>query len=78
MKLKINNFFKKIFIYNWSFFSRINFNFFLKKNKIFKKKISNKIKVLIVKPYNYSDLYSPNKKTKLDTVQYTRYKMDQI
>jgi hypothetical protein len=78
MKLNINNFFKKIFIYNWNFFSRINFNFYLKKNKTFKKKISNKIKVLIVKPYNYSDLYSPNKKTKLDTIQSSRYRMGPI
>ena len=33
---------------------------------------------MIVKPFNYSDLYSSNKKTKLDTIKSTRYRMGPI
>ncbi len=72
------NFLKKIFIYNWNNFSKINFNLYLKKKKILKKKFSKKINILIVKPFNYSDLYSSNKKTKLDTIKSTRYRMGPI
>jgi hypothetical protein len=72
------NFLKKIFIYNWNNFSKINFDIYLKKKIILKKKFSKQINILIVKPFNYSDLYSSNKKTKLDTIKSTRYRMGPI
>lgn len=72
------NFLKKIFIYNWNNFSKINFNIHLKKKITLKKKFSKKINILIIKPFNYSDLYSSNKKTKLDTIKSTQYRMGPI
>jgi len=72
------NFFKKIFIYQWNKISLNNFEIYQKKNKILKTNLSKKINILIIKPFNYSDLYAPNKKTKLDTIKSSRYRMGPI
>ena len=72
------DFLKKIFIYKWSNITLNNLENYLKKRKLKKKNLSKKINVLIVKPFNYSDLYSPNKKTKLDTIKSSRYRMGPI
>ena len=71
------DFLKRIFMYKWSNITQNNFKNF-KKKKIKKNNLSKKIKILIVKPFNYSDLYSPNKKTKLETIKSSRYRMGPI
>ena len=72
------SFFKKFFIFFWNLYSRINLNFYLKKDINIKKNISSKLKILIIKPFNYSDLYSPNIFDKIETIKSSRYRMGPI
>lgn len=77
----MTNFFKKIFIFLWNTYSRINFYIYLKKNIKFENKKLKKIKklnVLIIKPFNYSDLYSPNIHNKIETIKSSKYRMGPI
>ena len=76
MMFKINNFLKKIFIFNWNLFSKINF--FYNHNFKFKKNSLKHIKVLIVKPSNYSDLYSAGLKNTIETIKSSQYRMGPI
>ena len=76
MMFKINNFLKKIFIFNWNLFSKINF--FYNHNFKFKKNSLKHIKVLIVKPSNYSDLYSSGLKNTIETIKSSQYRMGPI
>ena len=77
-KSKMISFFKKFFIFFWNLYSRINLNFYLKKDINIKKNISSKLKILIIKPFNYSDLYSPNIFDKIETIKSSRYRMGPI
>ncbi|MFL2892683.1 MAG: hypothetical protein ACJZ8F_04345 [Candidatus Pelagibacter sp.] len=72
------NFFKKFFIFFWNTYSRINLKIYLKKNIKIKKKIFKKLNILIIKPFNYSDLYSPNISNKIDTIKSSKYRMGPI
>ena len=75
MMFKINNFLKQIFIFNWNLFLKINF-FYNHKFKF--KKFLKHIKVLIVKPSNYSDLYSAGLKNTIETIKSSQYRMGPI
>lgn len=73
---KITKFLKKHFMFCWNLFSKLNF---LYNNKLqFKKKSLRRIKVLMVKPCNYSDLYSANLKNSLETIKSSKYRMGPI
>lgn len=69
---------KKYFIFFWNIYSRINFSSYLKKNIFIKKNKLSNLKILIVKPFNYSDLYSPNILDKLKIIKSSRYRMGPI
>ena len=60
MKYKLNNQLKKIFIFLWNFLTKLNYSIYInKKNKFeFNFNLNNlkKIKILIIKPFYYSDL----------------------
>ena len=72
------NLLKKIFIFFWNSYTRINLDFYLKKNFNVQKKITKKLEILIVKPFNYSDLYSPSTSSKIDTIKSSQYRMGPI
>ena len=73
---KIIRFLKKLFIFNWNLFSKINF---LSSGELkFKTKFYKHIKVLIVKPFNYSDLYSADLKNSIETIKSSQYRMGPI
>lgn len=60
----------------WNFYTRINFFFSSKKKNLnIKKNTYKKIKVLIVKPFYYPDLYNAFIKDNLDTIISSRYRM---
>jgi hypothetical protein len=81
MKYKVNNQLKYIYIFFWNLLTKLNyFFFFKKKNYKYNLNVSNlkKIKVLIIKPYYYTDLYSQGLKSEIKTIESSRYRMGPI
>ena len=82
MKYKLKNKLKKIFIFNWNFLTKFNYsNYKNKKNKLeFNLSTSNlkKIKVLIIKPFYYTDLYFPSTNSEIEMIASSRYRMGPI
>ena len=79
MNYSFINFLKKIFIFYWNLFSRINF--YLKKKNIknqLKNKSLKKINILLVKPFYYSDLYSANINDPIEIIKSSQYRMGPI
>ena len=79
MNYSFINFLKKIFIFYWNLFSRINF--YLKKKNIqnqLKNKSFKKINILLVKPFYYSDLYSTNISDPIEIIKSSQYRMGPI
>ena len=74
----MTNLLKKILIFFWNSYTRINLDFYLKKNLNVEKKITKKLEILIIKPFNYSDLYSPSIFSKIDTIKSSQYRMGPI
>jgi len=74
----MTNLLKKIFIFLWNSYTRINLDFYLKKNLNVETKITKKLEILIIKPFNYSDLYSPSILSKIDTIKSSQYRMGPI
>lgn len=72
------NFFKNFFIFFWGIYSRIALNNYLKNNKHNNKTFSKNIKILIIKHFSYSDLYSPNINSKIGTIKSSRYRVGPI
>jgi len=64
MKYKLNNHLKKIFIFFWNFLTKLNYSIYKNKKKKFEFNFNlynlKKIKVLIIKHFYYSYLYSLN------------------
>jgi len=82
MKYKLNNQLKKIFIFLWNFLTKLNYSIYInKKNKFeFNFNLNNlkKIKILIIKPFYYSDLYSSNIKNEIEMIASSRYRMGPV
>lgn len=79
MKYKLTNQLKKIFIFFWNFFTTLNYSIYKnKKNKFqFNFNVSKlkKIKVLIIKPFYYTDLYSPVANSEIEMIASSQYRM---
>lgn len=71
---------KKIFIFFWNLLTKLNFFFYYKNKCNFNLNNSNlkKIKVLIIKPYYYTDLYSAGLKSGIESISSSRFRMGPI
>ena len=82
MKYKLNNHLKKIFIFFWNFLTKLNYSIYKNKKKKFEFNFNlynlKKIKVLIIKPFYYSDLYSSNIKNEIEMIASSRYRMGPV
>ena len=80
MKYRLMSQSKKIFIFFWNLLTKFNFFFYYKNKYNFNLNNSNlkKIKVLIIKHYYYTDLYSAGLKSGIESISSSRFRMGPI
>jgi len=83
MNYNLKKYLKLIFILFWNLLTKINFTYFynnqnINKTILFKTPNLKKIKILLIKPFYYTDLYSPTVQNEIEMVRSTRYRMGPI
>ena len=83
MNYNLKKYLKFIFIFLWNLLTKINFTYFynnqnINKTIFFKTLNLKKIKILLIKPFYYTDLYSPTVQNEIEMVRSTRYRVGPI